>query len=114
MKAGSYSMKPWRGAASLTSVWLPIVKRLKEAEEIRASVPDEAEEVLARERTTAREILAWAHTKATEITSAVCHRIPLTVGPPNPALAGEEARREAQHLMNQARANAASLLSNTR
>jgi ElaB/YqjD/DUF883 family membrane-anchored ribosome-binding protein len=90
------------------------LKRLREAEEIRASAPDEVEEVLARERTTSREILARARTEATEITSAVRHRIPLTVGPPNPALAGEEARREAQHLMDQARANAASLLSNTR
>jgi hypothetical protein len=114
MKARSYSTKPWRGAASLMSARLPIVKRLKEAEEIHASVPDEAEEVLARERTTAREILARAHTKATEITSTVCHRIPLTVGPLNPALAGKEARREAQHLMDQARPNTASLLSNTR
>jgi uncharacterized protein (DUF3084 family) len=41
-------------------------------------------------------------------------RIPLTVGPPNPALAGEEVRRAAEHLLDQARANADSLLSNAR
>jgi cell division septum initiation protein DivIVA len=86
----------------------------KEAEEIRASVTDENEEVLARARSTAREILAQAHTEATKITSAAHQRIPSTIGPPNLALAGEEARRAAQHLLDQARTNADGLLSNTR
>jgi F0F1-type ATP synthase membrane subunit b/b' len=86
----------------------------KEAEEIHASAADEAEEVLARARTTTREILARAHAEATEITSTALQRIPLTVGPPNPALVGEEARQAAQHLLDQARANADSLLSNAR
>jgi hypothetical protein len=67
----------------------------KEAEEIRASMADEAEEVLAR--ATAGEILARAHHEATEIVSAACQRIPSTVGPPNPALAREEAKRAVQH-----------------
>jgi hypothetical protein len=72
----------------------------KEAEEIRASTADEAEEVLARARAIAREILAQAHNEAMEITSAAHQRIPSTVGPPNPALACEEARRAAQHLLD--------------
>jgi cell division septum initiation protein DivIVA len=87
---------------------------LKEAEEIRTSAADEAEEVLTRARTTSREILARAHAKATEITAATRQRIPLTVGPPNPALADEEARRAAEHLLDQARANTDSLLANAR
>jgi hypothetical protein len=87
---------------------------VKKAEEIRASMADEAEEVLERARTIARDILARAHAKATEITAATCQRIPLTVGPPNPALAGEEVRRVAEHLLDQARANTDSLLSNAR
>jgi hypothetical protein len=37
---------------------------------------------------------------------------PPTVGPPNPALAREEAKRAAQHLLDQARTNADSLLVN--
>jgi cell division septum initiation protein DivIVA len=73
---------------------------MKEAEEIRVSTVDEAEEVLARARTTVREILAQAHTEAMEITSTARQRIPLTVGSPNPALAGEEARRAAHHLLD--------------
>jgi flagellar motility protein MotE (MotC chaperone) len=60
---------------------------------------------------TAREILARAHADATEITAAARQRIPLTVGPPNPALAGKEARRAVEHLLDQARANADNLLS---
>jgi F0F1-type ATP synthase membrane subunit b/b' len=67
----------------------------KEAEEIHASVADEAEEVLARARASAREILARAHNEATKIISAARQRIPSTVGPPNPALAGEEVKRAA-------------------
>jgi F0F1-type ATP synthase membrane subunit b/b' len=86
----------------------------KEVEEIRASAADEAKEVSARARSTAREILARAHNEATEITSAARRRIPSTVGPPNPALAGEEARRVAQHLLDQARTNTDGLLSNAR
>jgi hypothetical protein len=39
--------------------------------------------------------LARGHNNATEITSAARQRIPSTVGPPNPALADEEARRVA-------------------
>jgi hypothetical protein len=57
------------------------------------SAADEAEEVLAR--ASVREILARAHNKATEIISTARQRIPSTVGPPNPALAGEEAKRAA-------------------
>jgi hypothetical protein len=60
------------------------------------------------------EILAQARTKAAEITAAVRQRIPLTVGPPNPALAGEKARCAAQLLLDQARADADGLLSNAR
>jgi F0F1-type ATP synthase membrane subunit b/b' len=65
----------------------------KEAEEIRASAADEAEEVLAGARESARGILARAHHEAIEIISEECQRIPSTVGPPNPALVGEEAKR---------------------
>jgi F0F1-type ATP synthase membrane subunit b/b' len=61
----------------------------KEEEKIRASVADEVEEILAR-----------AHNAATEIISAARQRIPSTVGPPNPAFAGEEAKRAVQHLMD--------------
>jgi cell division septum initiation protein DivIVA len=86
----------------------------KEVEEIHASAADEAEEILARVRAIAREILARAHTEATEIISAARQRIPSTVGPPNPALAGEEAKRVAQHLLDQARTNADGLLANAR
>jgi cell division septum initiation protein DivIVA len=78
----------------------------KEAEEIRASTTGEAEEVLARARASAREILAMAHHEAADIISAARQRIPSTTRPPNPALAGEEAKRAAQHLLDQARTNA--------
>jgi hypothetical protein len=70
----------------------------KQVKEIRASVADKAEEVLAR--ATAREILARAHNEATEIMSPARQRIPSTVGPPNLALAGEEAKQAAQHLLD--------------
>jgi cell division septum initiation protein DivIVA len=84
----------------------------KEVEEIRASMADKAEEVLAR--ATAREILAQAHNEATEIISAARQRIPPTIGPPNPALAGEEVKRAVQHLLARARTNADDLLANAR
>jgi cell division septum initiation protein DivIVA len=84
----------------------------KEAEEIRASMAEEAEEVLASTRELARGILARAHHEAMEIVSEARQRIPSTVGPPNPALAGEEAKRVAQHLLDQARTNADGLLAN--
>jgi F0F1-type ATP synthase membrane subunit b/b' len=84
----------------------------KEAEEIRASAAEEAEEVLANARESARGILARAHHEAMEIVSEAHQRIPSTVGPPNPALAGEEAKRAAQHLLDQARTNADGLLAN--
>jgi polyhydroxyalkanoate synthesis regulator phasin len=86
----------------------------KEAEEIRASAADEPEEVLVRARSTVREILARAHNKATEIISVAHQTIPSTVGTPNPPLAGEEAKRVAQHLLDQARTNADGLLANAR
>jgi hypothetical protein len=86
----------------------------QERKEIRASAADKAEEVLARARPSTREILARAHNEAAEIISAVRQRIPSTVGPPNPALAGEEAKRVAQHLLDQARTNADGLLANAR
>jgi hypothetical protein len=63
-------------------------------------------------RESVREILARAHHEATEIISVVRQRIPSTVGPPNPALAGEEAKRAAQHLLDQARTNTDGLLDN--
>jgi hypothetical protein len=47
-----------------------------------------------------------------EIISEARQRIPSTVGPSNPALAGEEAKRVAQHLLDQARTNADGLLAN--
>jgi hypothetical protein len=72
----------------------------KEAEEIRASAAEEAEEALANARELARGILAMAHHEAMEIISEVRQRIPSTVGPPNPALAREEAKRAAQHLLD--------------
>jgi F0F1-type ATP synthase membrane subunit b/b' len=84
----------------------------KKAEEIRASAAKEAEEVLASVRESARGILARAHHEAMEIVSEARQRIPSTVGPPNPALAGEEAKRAAQHLLHQARTNTNSLLAN--
>jgi vacuolar-type H+-ATPase subunit H len=65
-------------------------------------------------RKEAEEILARAHHEATEIISAVGQRIPSTIGPPNPALAKEEAKRAAQHLLDQARTNADGLLANAR
>jgi cell division septum initiation protein DivIVA len=86
----------------------------KEAEEIRASAADKVEEVLVRVRATTRVILSWAHHKAMEIVSAARERIPSTVGPPNPALAGEEEKRAVQHLLDQARTNADGLLANAR
>jgi F0F1-type ATP synthase membrane subunit b/b' len=86
----------------------------KEAEEIRVSAVDEAEEVLAGARASAREILARAHHKAKEIIFAARQRIPSTVGPPNPALAREEAKRAAQHLLDQARTNTDGLQANAR
>jgi cell division septum initiation protein DivIVA len=85
---------------------------MKEAEEIHSSAAGEAEEILAQARTTAGEILAQARAEATEIIATARQRIPLTVGPPNPALAGGEARRVVQLLLDQARANADGLLSN--
>jgi hypothetical protein len=60
------------------------------------------------------EILARAHHEATEIISAVRQRIPSTIGPPNLALAEEEVKRAAQHLLDQARTNADGLLANAR
>jgi flagellar biosynthesis/type III secretory pathway protein FliH len=84
----------------------------KEAEEIRASAADEAEEVLAGARESAREILARAHHEAMKIISTMRQRLPSIVGPPNPALIGEEAKRAAQHLLDQARTNADGLLAN--
>jgi hypothetical protein len=87
---------------------------MKEAEEIHSSVANEAEEILAQERTTAGEILAQARAETTKIIAAARQRIPLTVGPPNPALSGKEARRAAQLLLDQARADADGLLSNAR
>jgi hypothetical protein len=84
----------------------------KEAEEIRASTAEEAEEALVNARESARGILARAHHEAMEIISEARKRIPSTVGPPNPALAGEEAKRAAQHLLDQARTNADGLLAN--
>jgi cell division septum initiation protein DivIVA len=84
----------------------------KEAEEIRASAAEEAKEVLASVRESARGILARAHHEAMEIVSEARPRIPSTVGPTNPALAGEEAKRAAQHLLDQARTNADGLLAN--
>jgi uncharacterized protein (DUF3084 family) len=47
-----------------------------------------------------------------EIVSEARQRIPSTVGPANPALAGEEAKRAAQHLLDQARTYADGLLAN--
>jgi cell division septum initiation protein DivIVA len=84
----------------------------KEAEEIHASTAEEAEEALANARESARGILARAHHEAMEIISEARQRIPSTVGPPNLALAGEEAKRAAQHLLDQARTNADGLLAN--
>jgi vacuolar-type H+-ATPase subunit H len=84
----------------------------KEAEEIRASAADEAKEVLAGARESPREIMAKAHHETMEIISEVHQRIPSTIGPPNPALAMEEAKRAAQHLLDQARTNADGLLVN--
>jgi F0F1-type ATP synthase membrane subunit b/b' len=84
----------------------------KEAEEIRASTADEAEEALAKARESVRGILARLHHGAMEIISEPRQRIPSAVGAPNPALAGEEAKRAAQHLLDEARTNADGLLAN--
>jgi hypothetical protein len=84
----------------------------KEAEEIRASAANEAEEALANARESARGVLARAHEEAMKIVSEARQRIPPTVGPPNPALAGEEAKWAAQHLLDEARTNADGLLAN--
>jgi polyhydroxyalkanoate synthesis regulator phasin len=84
----------------------------EQAEEIRASAVEEAEEALANARELARGILAREHHEAMEIISEARQRIPSTVGPPNPTLAEEEAKRAAQHLLDQARTNADGLLAN--
>jgi hypothetical protein len=84
----------------------------KEAEEIRASAADEAEEALANARESVRGVLARAHEEAMKIVSEARQKIPPTVRPPNPALAGEEAKRAAQHLLDQAKTNADGLLAN--
>jgi vacuolar-type H+-ATPase subunit H len=81
-------------------------------EEIRASTADEAKDALAQARESARGILARAHHEAMEIVSEACQRIPPTVGAPNRALAGVEAKRAAQHLLDEARTNADGLLAN--
>jgi hypothetical protein len=47
-----------------------------------------------------------------KIISEARQQIPPTVGPPNPALAREEAKWAAQHLLDQARTNADGLLAN--
>jgi chromosome segregation ATPase len=49
-----------------------------------------------------------------EIISEARQRLPTTVGPPNPALAGEEAKWAAQHLLDQAMTNTDGLLANAR
>jgi hypothetical protein len=67
----------------------------KEAEEIHASAVEEAEEALANARESARGVLARAQEEAMKIISEARQQIPPTVGPPNPALAGEEAKRAA-------------------
>jgi hypothetical protein len=85
---------------------------MKEASEICLSTADEAEEILAKAKMTAGEILIQARAEATEILAIARWRIPLTVGPPNPALAREEARRTAQLLLSQAKTDADGLLSN--
>jgi hypothetical protein len=72
----------------------------------------EAEEALANARESARGVLARAHEEAMKIISEVRQKIPPTVGPPNLALAGEEAKWAAQHLLDQARTNADGLLAN--
>jgi hypothetical protein len=64
----------------------------REATEIRASTIDEAKEILAKAKAAAGEILTQTHAEAVEILAATRQRIHLTVGAPNPALAGEEAR----------------------
>jgi hypothetical protein len=46
-------------------------------------------------RESARGILARVHHEAMEIVSEARQRIPSTVGPPNPTLVGEEAKRAA-------------------
>jgi F0F1-type ATP synthase membrane subunit b/b' len=84
----------------------------KEAEEIRTSAVEEAEEALAKARESTRGVLARAHQEAMEIISEAHQKIPPSVGPPNPALAGEEAKRAAQHLLDEARTNADGLLAN--
>jgi hypothetical protein len=84
----------------------------KEAEEIRTSAVEEAEEALANARESARGVLARVHEETMKIISEARQQIPSTVGPPNLALAGEEAKRAAQHLLDQARTNADGLLAN--
>jgi hypothetical protein len=83
----------------------------KEAEEIRASAVEEAEEALANAKESVRGVLARAHEEAMKIISEARQQPP-TVGPPNPALAAEEAKRASQHLLDQARTNADGLLAN--
>jgi hypothetical protein len=63
-------------------------------------------------RESARGVLARAHHEAMEIISEARQKIPPTVGPPNPAFAGEEAKRAGQLLLDQARTNADGLLAN--
>jgi hypothetical protein len=47
-----------------------------------------------------------------EILATACQKIPLTVGPPNLALAREEARRATQFLLDQPKTDTDGLLAN--
>jgi hypothetical protein len=85
----------------------------REASEIRVSSTNEAEQILVKAKAVVEGILVQATAEAEETMATVHHRIPLTVGPPNPALAGEEARCASEHLLNQAKANADNFLSST-
>jgi hypothetical protein len=73
---------------------------------------DEAEEILAKVTTAIGQILAQACTEAMEILATACQKIPLTVGPPNLALAREEARRATQFLLDQPKTDTDGLLAN--
>jgi F0F1-type ATP synthase membrane subunit b/b' len=70
-----------------------------EAVEICTSATDESKQILAKARAAAEGVLAQATSEAKETMAAAYHRIPLTVGPPNPSLVGEEARHATERLL---------------
>jgi hypothetical protein len=86
----------------------------REATEIHDSTTIEAEQILVKARAAVEEVQAQATAEAEGILAMTRRRIPLIVGPPNPALAREEARRAAAHLLEQAKCDVDGVLTGTK